>query len=156
MSTNSSGIVGEGDDRYIPGSRRPDGTFRKERKVRPGFTPMEDIARYSNARMEASKPSAYPPGYTPKAKAEPATKAQKKKPAKVEAPAKTETSVEQKPKAASATSDKEKKIKGLQKKLRQIDDLKTKQKSGEQLNADQLDKISKAKSLEDELSQLKI
>ncbi|THG98568.1 hypothetical protein EW026_g3654 [Hermanssonia centrifuga] len=29
-------------ERVIPESRRPDGTVRKEKKIRPGFTPQED------------------------------------------------------------------------------------------------------------------
>ncbi|KAJ3150114.1 hypothetical protein HDU86_006738 [Geranomyces michiganensis] len=50
-------------DRVIPASRRPDGTVRKERKVRPGFVPQEDAARYSNAKIEATKvPAGYVPG----------------------------------------------------------------------------------------------
>lgn len=172
MASNISGIVGEGEERFIPGSRRPDGTLRKERKVRPGFTPAEDVVRYSNSRMEASKPSLYPPGYTPKAKTDSGTgKNQKKadrktdsvasdahdsKPVPVPAAAATTTASTSGTATAGAATETEKKIKGLEKKLRQINDLKAKQRSGEPLNSDQLDKISKAKSLEDQLSQLKI
>ncbi|CAG8583119.1 10653_t:CDS:2 [Diversispora eburnea] len=32
-------------------TKRPDGTLRKERRVRPGFTPQEDIARYKNPNI---------------------------------------------------------------------------------------------------------
>ncbi|KAJ1981585.1 hypothetical protein H4R34_002009 [Dimargaris verticillata] len=47
----ASGIVAlsdrQGDTRQvIPASRRPDGTMRKERAVRPGYTPPEDLQRY--------------------------------------------------------------------------------------------------------------
>ncbi|KAI9143248.1 hypothetical protein BKA69DRAFT_1037054 [Paraphysoderma sedebokerense] len=63
----NSGIVQAGSDRYIPATKRPDGTVRKERKVRPGYTPPEDVAKYSNTRLdsfrEASKP--LPKGYIP-------------------------------------------------------------------------------------------
>ncbi|KAG2182243.1 hypothetical protein INT43_007170 [Umbelopsis isabellina] len=170
MSSNASGIVGSGEDRYIPGSRRPDGTYRKERKVRPGFTPAEDVVRYTNARMEASKPSTYPPGYNPKAKAESATnakKSQKKKPQQVEPPkSSTETTTVRSAEkndhpltedsSTVGKSEADKKIKQLQKKLRQIDDLKKKQGSGEKMNEDQLEKLAKAKSIEEELSKLTI
>lgn len=169
MASNVSGIVGQGDERYIPGSRRPDGTLRKERKVRPGFTPAEDVVRYSNSRIEASKPSQYPPGYTPKAKPEAssATKKKASKAEKVDSPATQPRPQELKSKEAtaatssaspapSAATEKEKKIKALQKKLRQIEELKAKQSSGTSLNAEQLDKVTKAKSLEEELSKLKI
>ncbi|KAI8584315.1 hypothetical protein K450DRAFT_296454 [Umbelopsis ramanniana AG] len=169
MASNVSGIVGDGDERYIPGSRRPDGTLRKERKVRPGFTPAEDVVRYSNSRIEASKPSQYPPGYTPKTKPETSSVAKKKankvekvdsgagqprlqEPKSKDAPVSTSSACP----ASSAATEKEKKIKALQKKLRQIDELKAKQNSGTSLNAEQLDKITKAKSLEEELSKLKI
>jgi partner of Y14 and mago len=169
MASNASGIIGDGDERYIPGSRRPDGTLRKERKVRPGFTPAEDVVRYSNSRIEASKPSQYPPGYTPKTKLETASGAKKKanKAEKVDSAAGQTRFQEAKSKdetvptssaspAPSAATEKEKKIKALQKKLRQIDELKAKKSSGTSLNAEQLDKITKAKSLEEELSKLKI
>ncbi|KAI9282038.1 hypothetical protein BC943DRAFT_329056 [Umbelopsis sp. AD052] len=165
MASNVSGIVGDGDERYIPGSRRPDGTLRKERKVRPGFTPAEDVVRYSNSRIEASKPSQYPPGYTPKAATAPVAKKKVNKVEKVDsaqprlqepkskdAPVSTSSASP----APSATTEKEKKIKALQKKLRQIEELKSKKSSGASLNAEQLDKITKAKSLEEELSKLKI
>ena len=33
---------------YIPGSLRPDGTRRKEIKVRAGYTPPEDVETYKN------------------------------------------------------------------------------------------------------------
>ncbi|KAJ3164949.1 hypothetical protein HDU88_004930 [Geranomyces variabilis] len=63
-SPGVSGIVEyKPGDRVIPASRRPDGTVRKERKVRPGFVPQEDAARYSNAKIDATKvPAGYVPG----------------------------------------------------------------------------------------------
>ncbi|KAJ1973121.1 hypothetical protein H4R35_004284 [Dimargaris xerosporica] len=50
-AARASGIVAvsdhQGDTRHVvPASRRPDGTLRKERAVRPGYTPPEDIQRY--------------------------------------------------------------------------------------------------------------
>ncbi len=35
-----------GDERIIPGSRRPDGTMRKEVRVRPGYVPLEEQEVY--------------------------------------------------------------------------------------------------------------
>ncbi|CAI2162054.1 16776_t:CDS:2 [Funneliformis geosporum] len=44
-----SGIVTtDNNERVIPATRRADGTLRKERRVRPGFVPQEDVARYKN------------------------------------------------------------------------------------------------------------
>jgi len=31
---------------YFPSSQRPDGTFRKPIKIKPGYTPPEEIPRY--------------------------------------------------------------------------------------------------------------
>jgi Mago binding len=36
----------EGGERVIAASRRPDGTLRKERKIRPGFVPQEEQQVY--------------------------------------------------------------------------------------------------------------
>ncbi|WWC63155.1 uncharacterized protein I303_105755 [Kwoniella dejecticola CBS 10117] len=38
-------------ERVIPQSRRKDGTVRKEQKVRPGFTPQEDVGRFRSTRQ---------------------------------------------------------------------------------------------------------
>ncbi|RUS15446.1 hypothetical protein BC937DRAFT_92427 [Endogone sp. FLAS-F59071] len=59
-----SGIVKTDSQAIVPASRRPDGTFRKEIKIRPGYTPPEDVARYSNDRLDSArvvKPE-FPPG----------------------------------------------------------------------------------------------
>ncbi|KAI8820264.1 partner of Y14 and mago [Fimicolochytrium jonesii] len=56
-----SGIKASADgDRVIPASRRPDGSVRKERKVREGYVPQEDVNRYTNAKVEATR---VPAGY---------------------------------------------------------------------------------------------
>ncbi|CAO1634502.1 unnamed protein product [Jaminaea pallidilutea] len=53
-SLNASGIVvdAETQQRVIPESRRADGSIRKERRVKPGFTPNEDIARFRPSRLQ--------------------------------------------------------------------------------------------------------
>ncbi|WVW85820.1 hypothetical protein I302_107858 [Kwoniella bestiolae CBS 10118] len=40
-------------ERVIPQSKRKDGTVRKEQKVRPGFTPQEDVGRFRSSRQAA-------------------------------------------------------------------------------------------------------
>ncbi|RMZ75082.1 hypothetical protein DV737_g5481, partial [Chaetothyriales sp. CBS 132003] len=48
---------------FIPASKRPDGSLRKEIKVRPGFKPTEDIAAYKTPTAAArSQLSATVPG----------------------------------------------------------------------------------------------
>jgi partner of Y14 and mago protein len=46
ITTSSSG------ERHIPASVRPDGTLRKEIKVRPGYRPPEDVEVYKNRTAE--------------------------------------------------------------------------------------------------------
>jgi len=55
-----------------------------------------------------------------------------------------------------ADADTEKKIKGIRKKLRQIDDLKTKQKEGKELEKNQLEKLKSEKELLDQLAELQV
>ncbi|GAA6008299.1 hypothetical protein JCM11491_004428 [Sporobolomyces phaffii] len=37
--------------RVIAATRRPDGTFRQEIKIRPGFTPQEDVSRFRSQKQ---------------------------------------------------------------------------------------------------------
>lgn len=137
----NAGIIEVGEERWIPGSRRADGTYRKERKVRPGFVPLEDVKRYSNSVLESTKQAPTIPG------------------AKKSIPGvKSETKPNSKPVAAqtppSGNQTKEKKIKAIQKKLRQITDLEQKLIKGEKLNEEQQEKVKKGKALRAELAQL--
>ncbi|KAK4053875.1 hypothetical protein OIO90_003712 [Microbotryomycetes sp. JL221] len=38
-------------DRIVAASRRPDGSVRKEIKIRPGYTPEEDVKKFRSQRM---------------------------------------------------------------------------------------------------------
>lgn len=49
ITTTASG------DRHIPSSTRPDGSKRKEIKIRPGYKPPEDVEVYKNRTAEAWK-----------------------------------------------------------------------------------------------------
>lgn len=49
-STPAGGIVQRGAERLIPASKRPDGSVRKEKKVREGFVPAEDVAKYQTVK----------------------------------------------------------------------------------------------------------
>jgi len=55
-SGTKSGIISTPDgDRHIPASVRPDGSKRKEIKIRPGYKPPEDVEVYKNRTAEAWK-----------------------------------------------------------------------------------------------------
>ncbi|KAI0346757.1 hypothetical protein BDW22DRAFT_1366747, partial [Trametopsis cervina] len=50
-------------ERVIPESRRPDGTVRKEIKIRPGYTPQEDVSRFRGTRQKQMEATALPKGH---------------------------------------------------------------------------------------------
>ncbi|KAJ1560797.1 hypothetical protein HK405_005930, partial [Cladochytrium tenue] len=54
-----------GEPTVIPASRRPDGSMRKEIRVRPGYVPQDEVARYSNSRLDAAKRVNLPAGVVP-------------------------------------------------------------------------------------------
>ncbi|KAF5331689.1 hypothetical protein D9611_007742 [Ephemerocybe angulata] len=50
-------------DRVVPESRRPDGTVRKQLKIRPGFTPQEDVQRFRGKKQTQMDVNALPKGH---------------------------------------------------------------------------------------------
>ncbi|KAG9317541.1 hypothetical protein JVU11DRAFT_1747 [Chiua virens] len=50
-------------ERVIPESKRPDGSVRKQIKIRPGFTPQEDVSRFRGTRQQAMDAAAIPKGH---------------------------------------------------------------------------------------------
>ena len=53
---SKAGIVeNNSGERHIPSSVRPDGTKRKEIKIRPGYKPPEDVEVYKNRTADAFK-----------------------------------------------------------------------------------------------------
>ena len=53
MTARPSGLVQDAQtgDCVIPASVRADGSIRKERRVRPGFLPLEDVPRFRSRRL---------------------------------------------------------------------------------------------------------
>ncbi|KAG0037130.1 hypothetical protein BGZ82_003087 [Podila clonocystis] len=177
MPTESSiaGISGDADARVIPMTRRPDGTFRKERKVRPGYTPPEDVVRYSNRVLDSARPAvvvAQPTQpATPKSKTQ--KKNDKRKAKRKEdgdsdtqdtqttdhaqtTPTPSSAPGESKPETKEEPVDTEKKLRALNKKLRQIEQLKERQDRGETMLPEQTDKISKMDDLIAQIQELSL
>ncbi|KAH7930121.1 hypothetical protein BV22DRAFT_1028854 [Leucogyrophana mollusca] len=50
-------------ERVIPESKRADGSVRKQLKVRPGFTPQEDVSRFRGTRQTQMDARALPKGH---------------------------------------------------------------------------------------------
>ncbi|PBK72637.1 hypothetical protein ARMSODRAFT_908455 [Armillaria solidipes] len=50
-------------ERVIPESRRPDGTLRKQKKIRPGFTPQEDVRRFRGTKQAQMDANVLPKGH---------------------------------------------------------------------------------------------
>ncbi|KAI8912580.1 hypothetical protein EDD86DRAFT_201762 [Gorgonomyces haynaldii] len=152
-------------ENIIPASRRPDGTLRKEIKVRPGY--VDPLVKYSNSRLDRAKEPVGIPGLTPK---EPKKKkinmdsmkqalesveqpSQKKQPATEKTQPAVKQQVEQ-PVEDSPEKKREKRLKALNKKLRQIEQLEEKQAKGEELDKDQLLKLSQKSDVLQEISNL--
>ncbi|KAJ3417573.1 hypothetical protein HDV05_000030 [Chytridiales sp. JEL 0842] len=162
MSTPLSGNNGG----IIPESRRPDGTIRKERKVRPGYIAPEDVAKYTNSKAESTK---RPPGFVPglgvvapkqeeqSKNAKRNAKKREEKSGGSESMSSLKVSDAPKPNAADDTPKKpdaaemEKKLKALKKKLRQVEE--TEAKGGELL-PEQKEKIAKKGLIVDEINEL--
>eukprot|EP00741_Cyanophora_paradoxa_P008992 tig00001424_g8705.t1 len=150
----------------LPATRRPDGTWRKERRVRAGYVPPDEQPVFeSRGKVWREAQSDLPPGYVPDEKPKPKPKAEKKEkgkeeksPASGSAPSGAKSSAPpasskpQAPATEESEQDPNKKAKNLQKKLRQIEELETKDPST--LNDDQRDKIKQKRSIEEEIKLL--
>jgi partner of Y14 and mago protein len=165
-STTKAGIAEtETGDRHIPSSLRPDGTLRKEIRVRPGYRPPEDVEVYQNRTAAAwkSRGSGGVPGaeyiekklpnhtqksVKPKTAGKDSGSTTMDKPASAPAPeVKQEESVD-------PEVEKEKEAKKLSKRLRQARELQQKKEEGGALLPEQFQKVIKINELIRQLEKL--
>ncbi|KAF4634957.1 hypothetical protein G7Y89_g3132 [Cudoniella acicularis] len=161
-------------ERHIPSSVRPDGTKRKEIKIRPGYKPPEDVEVYKNRTADAWKTRGS--GGVPGADglkddkdegSASSNKNAKRREARKKAKA-AEESGEGKAKDSASGSgkepatveevdpeaEKEKKARNLKKKLKQAKELKEKKEGGGALLPEQFAKVIKINELIRELDAL--
>jgi len=154
-STKSGIIATEAGDRHIPASVRPDGTLRKEIRVRPGYRPPEDVEVYKNRTAEHFKARGIPGAeYTDAPKLKPAkpTKPKVVKAEKKEVEEVVKEVVKEEP--VDPEAEKEKEAKKLAKKLRQARELAQKKEEGGALLPEQFQKVIKISELVRQLEKL--
>ena len=163
-------------DTWIPASRRPDGSWRKPRRVKEGYVPPDEVAKYeSNGKQWVDSIPKLPPGVHVE-ETQLSKNQKKRKNKKTGASDSQRREVEdvtekmQSAKVSNAVSStaagtvyssnpddlKLKRVKNLRKKLRQIEELQAKIDSGELVNpeATQLEKLSRREEIEKELEEL--
>lgn len=168
---SKAGIVEANGERHIPSSLRPDGTTRKEIKIRPGYKPPEDVEVYKNRTADAWKhrgsggvPGAE--GLKDEGGSAANTKNAKRREARKKAKAaedgkekvgegkEGEDKAEEVEKVVDEEVEREKKARNLKKKLKQAKDLKEKKEGGGALLPEQFAKVIKINELIRELDAL--
>jgi hypothetical protein len=183
MTAKRQEIVGkdqDGRDVYadksvvIPGSLRPDGTRRKDLRVRAeqrpdgswrSFVPQDEVKKYEvRARRPANPPGAAGPPLPPPlfkreapAGSRSARRAAARRRAREAAPlapvAETAEAAEAPAPAADAGDELRRRAKGLTKKLKAVSELETRVAAGLEPNAQQAEKLARRGELEKELAQ---
>ncbi|MBE3041946.1 hypothetical protein IMZ48_05070 [Candidatus Bathyarchaeota archaeon] len=177
-SASNSGIITDTTgERHIPPSTRADGTTRKPIRIRPGYRPPEDVELYKNRTAEAFRErgkrvgipgaaavaAANDDDQENAAQSAASNKNAKRREARKKAKATVDDGADE-PKVAGAKAEEEeaadpeverqKKARGLKKKLKQAKDLKSKKEDGETLLPEQIAKVIKMNELIRELDAL--
>ncbi|RDW78037.1 hypothetical protein BP5796_05889 [Coleophoma crateriformis] len=177
-ATTASGAIVSPDSgqRHIPASVRPDGTKRKEIKIRPGYKPPEDVEVYKNRTANAFKnrgtggipgadglKEAKDVGESSAASEKNKKRREARKKAAAEGKKDEDTGAEkkdwregQKPieDPIDPEVEREKKARNLKKKLKQARELKEKKEGGAALLPEQFAKVIKMNELIRELDAL--
>uniref|UniRef100_A0A1I8AJY8 Partner of Y14 and mago n=1 Tax=Steinernema glaseri TaxID=37863 RepID=A0A1I8AJY8_9BILA len=180
MSTQQGGgdlrIKTKAGETYIAATQRPDGTWRKARRVKEGYVPQDEQPKYETRaeqmrREMASKNQTprYPVGWTPKQMKQGMATARQGRAAVAQSSVKATDTVAGpsgpqkpvtavfKPNACITPQDHiEKKIRNVQKKIDDIDKLEARIKNGELANPEknQLQKLERRKEFEEEIEKL--
>ena len=162
---SSAAVLNEKGEWVIPGTRRPDGTYRKERLVKEGYVPQEEVKAFVY-RGAMSKPVGIP-GLAPQQATVLPSKSATRRSVKKHAGSQT-SSIQESASAVNCSPGEgfaeelavpltaEKQLRNLRKKIREIDDLATRIASDARVppTSDQMNKLSKKVGIMKEIADI--